>query len=314
MRDRAHILVVDDDETNRRLLEAMLTREGYQVRFAPNGAEGLEQVLEAPPDLIILDVMMPLMDGYETCRRLKALERTRLIPVVLVTALNSEEDRVRGLEVGADDFLSKPFSRLELLARVRSSLRHKQLIDQLERTESVIFALAKAAEAKDAYTEAHLRRMAEWAERLARGLGLSEEEVVAARYGGVLHDIGKIGISEAILTKPGKLTEAEWEEIKRHPIIGEEIIQPMRFADRVGPIVRGHHERWDGQGYPDGLRGERIPLGARIVAVGDAWDAMTSDRPYRRALPKDEALRRLREGAGTQWDPNLVPIFINTLD
>lgn len=314
MKNHAQVLVVDDDETDRRLLEAILAREGYQVRFAINGAEGLEQALEAPPDLVILDATMPLLNGIETCGRLKALERTRLIPVVLLTTASGEEDRVRGLKVGADDFLSKPLNPIEVVARVRSSLRHKQLIDQLERTEMVIFNLARMAEAKAAYTEAHLRRMAAWAERLARALGLSEDEVVAARYGGILHDIGTIAISEAILTKPGKLTAAEWEEIKKHPVIGEEIIRPLRFAGRVGPIVRGHHEHWDGQGYPDGLRGERIPLGARMVAVCDGWDAMTSDRPYRRALPKSEALRSFREGAGKRWDPALVGIFIGFLD
>lgn len=306
----ARILIVDDDPAIIDLLVRILSRDGYTTVIARNGLEALDCVEREPPDLILLDVTMPLLDGFAVCQRLKDNEATALIPVTMLTGLDDRENRQRGLEVGTDDFLTKPFDTSLLRARISSQLRLKRLTDQLERTEQVIFMLALAVEAKDAYTEGHLRRLASYSEQLAIAAAIPPHQLKAIRFGGLLHDIGKISIDDAILRKPGQLTADEYEQIKQHPDYGARIIQPMRFASEVGPIIRHHHERWDGQGYPQGLRGEEIPLGARIVAVVDAYDAMMTDRPYRRSLGLAESLRRLREGQSTQWDPQLVEIFV----
>jgi len=307
------ILVVDDEPANVDLVQSYLKANSYKVIKAYSGEEALKKAFADPPDLILLDVMMPGISGFEICRRLKSDNRTQLIPVILLTALQDFQSKIQGLEAGADEFLSKPFNLTELLTRVRNLLRIKRLTDQLEQTESVIFALARAVEAKDSYTKEHILRIAKYAERLGRALNLESQEILAIRYGGILHDIGKIGVSEAILRKPGPLTEQEWLEIRKHPIIGESIIQPMRFANKVGPIVRGHHERWDGKGYPDGLKEKAIPLGARIVALVDSYDAMTTDRPYRKALSVKRACREIEQDAGSKFDPELVPIFLKLL-
>jgi len=307
------ILVVDDEPANVDLVQSYLKANSYKVIKAYSGEEALKKAFADPPDLILLDVMMPGISGFEVCRRLKSDNRTQLIPVILLTALQDFQSKIQGLEAGADEFLSKPFNLTELLTRVRNLLRIKRLTDQLEQTESVIFALARAVEAKDSYTKEHILRIANYAERLGRALNLESQEILAIRYGGILHDIGKIGVSEAILRKPGPLTEQEWLEIRKHPIIGESIIQPMRFANKVGPIVRGHHERWDGKGYPDGLKEKAIPLGARIVALVDSYDAMTTDRPYRKALSVKRACREIEQDAGSKFDPELVPIFLKLL-
>jgi putative two-component system response regulator len=310
----ARILIVDDDPAIIDLLVRILSRDGYTTIIARNGLEALECVEREPPDLILLDVTMPLLDGFAVCQRLKDNEATALIPVTMLTGLDDRENRQRGLEVGTDDFLTKPFDTSLLRARISSQLRLKRLTDQLERTEQVIFMLALAVEAKDAYTEGHLRRLASYSEQLAIAAAIPSNQLNAIRFGGLLHDIGKISIDDAILRKPGKLTADEYEQIKQHPEYGARIIQPMRFASEVGPIIRYHHERWDGQGYPQGLCGEEIPIGARIVAVVDAYDAMMTDRPYRRSLGLAESLRRLQEGQGTQWDPQLVEIFVTMVE
>jgi putative two-component system response regulator len=306
----AKILVVDDDPPILDLLVRILRRDGYQPIIATNGLEALEAVGREAPDLILLDVTMPILDGFAVCQRLKDNEATALIPVTMLTGLDDREHRQRGLEVGADDFLTKPFDHSLLRARIRSQLRIKRLTDQLERTESVIFMLALAVEAKDTYTEGHLRRLSSYSEQLATAVGLSLAQVKAIRFGGLLHDIGKISIDDAILRKPGKLTDEEYDQIKHHPEYGARIIQAMRFANDVGPIIRHHHERWDGKGYPAGLAGEAIPIGARIVAIVDAYDAMMTDRPYRKSLGLDETVRRLREGSGREWDPTLLQRFL----
>ncbi len=305
------VLVVDDEAVNRKLMAELLSSRGYRVEVASNGEEAISQVRAVRPDLILLDVMMPRLDGLQTCRILKQDEDTRLIPIVLLTALAALEDRVTGIEAGADDFLTKPFNAVELLARVRSLIHVKHLNDQLERTENILFTLAAAVEAKDRYTGRHLRRLVDYASRISKTLALPPRAERINEYGALLHDIGKIGVPEAILNKPGKLTTEEFAIIKQHPEIGERICRPLRFGPEIGPIVRGHHERWDGGGYPDGLVGEAIPLGARIVAVADSFDAMTTDRPYRNALPIEQVWEILREGAGTQWDPGVVQAFIS---
>ncbi len=303
--------MVDDNAQNVELMEAYLLGAGnYEVQTAYDGEEALHQVASQPPDLILLDVMMPKMDGFQVCQRLKGDEATRLIPVVMVTALSELEDRIRGIEAGADDFLTKPVNKLELLTRVKSLVRVKHLNDRLENLENVLFTVAAIAEAKDNYTEGHLQRLADYSARLGSALGLGAADQQSARYGGLLHDIGKISVSEAILKKPGPLTPEEYAAMKEHTIIGHRIVQPLRFAPQAGPIVRGHHERWDGRGYPDGLSGEGIPLGARIISVADTYDAMTTDRPYRKALPEEEARRRLQEAAGSQLDAQVVAAFL----
>lgn len=263
----AKILVVDDEPSIVDVLTRFLSREGYEVVTAANGLQALERVSQEQPDLILLDVTMPEMDGFTVCQRLKEDENTALIPITMLTGLDDREHRTRGIEAGADDFLTKPFEQSILRARIRSQLRLKRLTDQLEHTEGVIFMLAAAVEAKDAYTEGHLRRLRTYSEHLALAYGLSPAEVRAVRYGGVLHDIGKIGVDEAIIRKPGPLTPEETAQMRRHPEIGAQIISQMRFARDVAPIISGHHEYWDGSGYPLGLKGEEIPIGARIIAV-----------------------------------------------
>jgi putative two-component system response regulator len=310
----ATILVVDDDPAVSDILSRFLSREGYNVTTARSGREALERVGERHPDLILLDVMMPEMDGFTVCQRLKDNRQTALIPITMLTGSDDYENRRRGIEAGADDFLSKPFEQNMLRARIRSQLRLKRLVDQLEDTETVIFTLAQVVEAKDAYTEGHLRRLRSYGQRLAEACHLDEREVSAVEYGGILHDIGKIGVSEAVLLKPGALTADEMNEMKRHPEIGARIIAPMRFARDVAPIIRGHHERWDGTGYPDGLAGNDIPLGARIIAIADAYDAMTTDRPYRAALSTSEAVERFVAARGTQFDPELLDVFLALLE
>jgi putative two-component system response regulator len=307
---RATILIADDNAIIRELLVRFVVDEGHHAIVATNGSEALDLVRREHPDLVLLDVTMPDLDGFDVCRMLKADERTALIPITMMTVLDDLENRRKGLESGADDFLTKPFDELLLRARIRSQLRTKRLTDQLERTESVIFALALAVEAKDLYTEGHIRRLAYYSEQLALAAGLPPEEAQVVRYGGFLHDIGKIGIDDSILRKPAALTSLEYQQIKGHPEHGARIIAPMRFARSISPIVLSHHESWDGTGYPYGLRGTDIPIGARIVAIVDAFDAMTTDRPYRKALSQVQALQRMQHRSGIQWDPNLFQIFV----
>ncbi|HMO58018.1 MAG TPA: HD domain-containing phosphohydrolase, partial [Roseiflexaceae bacterium] len=284
---------------------------GYSIVTARNGLEALEQVRQAHPDLILPDVTMPQMDGFTVCRELKTNDQTALIPITMLTGLGDSDHHRQGIEAGADDFLTKPIDQLTLRARIRAQLHLKRLTDQLEDTESVIFMLAQAVEAKDPYTEGHLQRIRYYAEQLAIACGLSVDDVRAVRYGGILHDIGKIGVRDTILLKPGKLTPEEMAEMQRHPEIGAQIISQMRFARRIMPIILGHHERWDGNGYPQKLAGEEIPIGARIIAVVDAYDAMTTNRPYRAAMSREAAFDQLRQARETQFDPDLVDIFVD---
>jgi putative two-component system response regulator len=303
------VLVVDDHPLNLELIEGCLADVDCRVITATDGIEALELVKKDRPDLVLLDVMMPRMDGYEVCQRLKDSPEGKLLPVVMVTALGQIADRVRGLEVGADDFIVKPIERVELVARVRSLLRVKQLYDRLDDAQRTIFSLARAVEAKDSSLEAHTERVGMNARRIGEALGLSDENLDDLLWGGVIHDIGKIGIPDSILLKPGPLTVEEFELMKQHVFIGEEIARPLRSAHDLLPIIRHHHERIDGTGYPDGLAGENIPLGGRIVAICDAFDAMISDRPYRKGLTHTNAMATLVAGAGTQWDGQLVAIF-----
>ena len=307
------VLVVDDGEINRALVEAFLSDLDCRLRSAEDGPSALAAIDRETPDLVLLDVQMPGMDGYEVCRRIKAGPRGRLLPVVMLTALDNSTDRVLALEAGADDFMSKPVDRVELVARVRSALRLKAVYDTLDSAEQVIFSLAAAVEAKDKYTEKHTHRVAETARHVGMKLGLPERALDALYRGGIIHDIGKIGVPDAILLKPGPLAGDEIRIMRAHTTIGESIVRPLRSGANLLPIIRNHHERFDGNGYPDGLAGRAIPRLARIVAVCDSYDALVTDRPYRKARSVDEAIATLADGAGKQWDPEVVEVLVGEL-
>jgi putative two-component system response regulator len=304
----AKVLLVDDSLDNIDLITNVLknSSDEYEIFQAHDGIEALEKVTAVQPDIIILDVIMPGMDGFEVCENLKSEPKTRLIPVVMITALDSQKDRIRGLEVGVDDFISKPFNVYELTARVKNLLQLRSYINELEHAEQVIFSLARAVEAKDNYTENHCERLSNFAEIIGRELNMSEADIITLRRGGILHDIGKIAISDSILQKPGPLTPEEFEIIKTHPAIGEDICRPLKTLQPVLPVIRFHQERFNGSGYPDGLKGEEIPIHARIIAVVDCFDALTSDRVYRKALSNEKALEIMQEETDRGlWDPKL---------
>ena len=304
------ILIVDDDAAYRKLMVGLLRAQGFEVVTASDGEDALTEFARHEPDLVLLDVDMPRLNGFEVCRKLKQKPESRLTPVVLVTGLAATEDRIRGLEAGADDFLSKPVDRNELLARVRSLLNLKSYTDELERAESVVFALARSIEGKDPYTEGHCERLAEYSSRLGKRIGLPGELITALRWGGIVHDIGKVAVPEAILLKPGPLTQEEWVIMRNHPVIGERICSPLRSFRYVLPIIRHHHERFNGSGYPDGLEGEKIPVTARVLQLADVYDALTTERPYKRALTQDEAMATMeQEVQRGWWDPTLFAQF-----
>ncbi len=265
------------------------------------------------PDLILLDLMMPELSGLEVCHKLKGDEKTRLIPIVMITALNNQEEKIKAIYAGVDDFLNKPINIPELRARVKSLLRMKHLNDLLDRAETVIASLANAIEAKDTYTEGHNERVSHYVVALANVAGLSKKDKEIVRIAGFLHDIGKIGVPDNVLNKKGSLDELEFAIIRSHPEKGQEILEPLHSLMEIREVVLYHHERYDGKGYPCGLKSEQIPVCARILAIADTYDAMTTTRPYRKSLTKSEAIRRLEEGAGQMWDPVLVKTFIKLL-
>ena len=306
------ILIVDDAEENIKLITEILNRpsQSYNIKSANNGYEALECVKDFLPDLIMLDVIMPEMDGFEVCKRLKNDPITRLIPIVMITALDSQQDRIKGLEVGVDDFISKPFNVYELLARAKNLLKLRSYINELEHAEQVIFSLARAVEAKDNYTEGHCERLSVLAQSLGVELGLNEQDLVVLKRGGILHDIGKIAIDDSILLKPGPLTPEEFEVIKTHPEVGENICRPLKTLQPVLPIIRYHQERYNGSGYPEGLEKEDIPIHARIIGIVDCYDALTSNRTYRKAMEKENALDIIeKETNSGLWDPQLFKIL-----
>jgi len=312
--ERRLILIVEDDVAIGLLLETLLQREGYRTLLATDGEAGLAAIAGAEPDLVLLDVGLPRLDGFEVVRRIRADAHRQTLPVIMLTAHSRLDDIVTGLDAGADDFLSKPFQQPELLARIRSALRLRQALVRMETAHAAVAALANAVEAKDSMTERHCQRLANMALRLGSELGLSNIELEHVAYGALLHDVGKIGVPEAILTKPAALDEHEWALMRQHPDIGARICAPLAGSTAFAPIVRHHHERWDGAGYPDALRGEKIPLGARIVGLVDAFDAMTPDRPYRDARSIESAIAETRAQAGRQFDPDLVPLLIASLE
>ncbi|MCF6355023.1 MAG: response regulator [Candidatus Polarisedimenticolaceae bacterium] len=311
---RQRILVIDDNITNVELLEAYLCAADYEVITAYNGHSGLEMAITEAPDLLLLDIMMPGLDGYQVCTQLKNNEKTRFIPIIMITALTEIEDKIKGLNAGADDFLSKPFNKHELMARVRSLLRIKSLHDDLDSSEDIILTLALALEAKDPYTKGHSERVAALATDLAKAVGLSDRAQDRIHKAGILHDIGKIGVSGKVLSKKGALQGDEYEDVIAHPSIGATICQPLKSLSDIIPMIKHHHERYDGNGKPDGLMGEEIPLGARIISIADTYDAMTSTRPYRKAMQKEMALSIFEsETNNGQWDQELVKHFIKII-
>ena len=307
------VLVVDDGAANRELIRTYLSTIECDVRLAADGPSALAMIEADAPDLVLLDVRMPRMDGYEVCRRIKSMPRGRLLPVVMITGLSQTAHRVAALEAGADDFMSKPVDGAELIARVRSALRLKELYNTLDSAEHVIFSLATAVEAKDSFTERHTQRVGESARHLGQRLGLPDIALEELYRGGIIHDIGKIGVSDSILLKPGPLDPSEVPQMQAHVEIGESIVRPLRSTSGLLPIIRHHHERFDGRGYPDRLRAREIPRAARIVSVCDAFDALVNDRPYRLRRSAEEAVAVLLAGAGTQWDPETVDLLASEL-
>lgn len=336
------VLVVDDEERNLKLIEAMLIPHKYEVFLSPHGEDALKRVREIDPDVILLDVMMPQIDGFEVAENLKNDEELKTIPVVMVTALNEIDDRVRALEAGADDFLTKPVNITELRARVSSLVKVKAYNDYMkdyqkkleeevarrtgqlkrayeqlkEATFEATYRLTKASEYKDEDTGTHIIRMSKYCAVVARRLGLNDQVVEAIFQAAPMHDVGKIGIPDRILLKPGKLDEKEWAIMKQHTVIGARILEGsdsnlLRMGET---IALNHHERWDGTGYPHGIKGRKIPLAARIVSIADVFDALISKRPYKEAFPIEKSLDIIREMNGVNFDPEVVEAFFSSLD
>jgi putative two-component system response regulator len=314
-RHTPRILVVDDNQDIMLLMQELLATRGYDVVAVPDVSHAEVEILRRPPDLILSDVIMPGKSGYEFCRELKANPATRLIPVVLITGLTDRQDRLLGIESGADDFLNKPIFPEELFARVKSLLKLKEFTDELETAESVLCTLALSVESRDPYTEGHCERLAVNASNLGRHLGLDQESIVALRRGGYLHDLGKIAVADEILKKGSNLTAEEWAVMKLHPITGETICHPLKSLRLVLPIIRHHHEHSDGSGYPDRLRGNEIPILARVLQIVDVYDALRTARPYKPALSHEQATLTMRQEARAGlWDEELVGEFLSLLD
>jgi putative two-component system response regulator len=308
------VLVADDTDSVRSLFSDLLVADGYRVLMACDGAAAFEAAQRYRPDVLLLDVRMPGLDGLEVCRRIKAAAETRLTPVILVTGAADGGDRLEGIEAGADDFLMKPVNPLELRARVRVLSRVKHLIDELDSAEAAFMTLALTIEARDPTTNGHCERLARYAVRLGRALGLEGDDLGALHRGGYLHDVGKVGVPDAVLLKPGRLTPAERELMRRHPDIGDSLCAPLQSLRRVRPIIRHHHERLDGSGYPGGLRGDAVPLLAQIVAIVDVYDALSTNRPYRQALSHAEAVRELMAGVREGlYNARFVEAFLDVL-
>jgi len=328
---KPRLLVAEDEKDSAAVLKEILETNGYEVTLASDGGETVEKITsslatmamtsaspsaeEAPGsntdsngvgagvgyDLLILDIFMPHISGIEVLKKVKTDPRTRLLPVVMITGLGEEKDKLEAIEAGCDEFLSKPFNLAELLTRVRSLLKMKFALDSLDSAENVIFSLARAIEAKDAYTQGHTERVSKMAVMVGERLGLNPDDTDALKKGGILHDIGKIGVPDGILNKPGKLEPSEFEIIKTHPDIGARICSKLNSIRNAIPVIRYHHEKMDGSGYPDGLKGAAIPVPARIMAIVDVYDALTSTRPYRPAMPMERALAILNDEADRGW-------------
>jgi putative two-component system response regulator len=297
----AQIIVADDLPANINLIERILRSDGHSVHRASSGAEALALVEQTSPDLVLLDVMMPDQSGFDVCVALKSNPATRLIPVVLITALNDSSDKIRGLDAGADDFLTKPVTPAELRARVRSLIRLKRHTDDLDSAEATIFSLAMMIEARDPYTEGHCQRLAAYAVSFGAALGLPEADCEVLRRGGILHDVGKVALPDSVLIKPGPLTPDEVHVMRQHTVVGDRLCSSLRSLARVRGIVRHHHERLDGSGYPDGLSGDAVPFLAQIIGIVDVFDALTTVRPYKGAFSLGDAVIELEREVARGW-------------
>jgi len=312
--ERPTILVVEDEPHIREVLSGLLGALGYRLLMAASAEQALDTLNVVSPDLVLTDVHLGAMSGIELCARLKADPRYELMPVVILTAVGDLEARVAGLAAGADDFFTKPVEFVELRTRLAALLRVKLLLGQLERAEAVITTLALTIEARDPYTLGHCDRLSRYAVALGEALGLDHDMVRALRLGGYLHDLGKISVPDGILLKPGPLDPIEQERIRAHPGAGSDLVVGLRSMELVRPIMRHHHEKWDGSGYPDGLKGEAIPLGARIISVVDVFDALHTERPYKAALSRSDAVSLLiHETDAGYWDPKVVETFLEIL-
>lgn len=319
----ATVLIVDDEYAGRETLQSVLEGEGYQLEMAENGFQAIEKAKALLPDVILLDVMMPGMTGFEVCQRIRNDPQVAEIPIIILTALDDRESLLKSLKAGADDFISKPFDRYELRARLfgitrlnryqkllqeRAKLQeaHTQLLNAYEAT---IEGWSRAMDLRDRETEGHSRRVADQTEELAKALGMSKDELLHVRRGALLHDMGKLGVHDSILHKPAQLTDEEWTMMRKHPQLAYDMLYPVEYLRPALDIPYCHHEKWDGSGYPRGLKGDEIPLPARLFAIVDVWDALTSNRPYRRAWTKENALAYIREQSGKYFDPQIVELF-----
>ena len=323
----SRILVIDDESIARITIEALLAAENYEMYFAENGQEGIQIATEIKPDIILLDVMMPGLNGFETCKRIRSMPELAEVPILLVTALDDRESRMNGLQSGADDFITKPYDIFELQIRIQNMTRlnrYRLLIEKRKESEKLhqelleaydltIEGWSSALDLRDKETEGHTRRVSETTVKMARLMGLGEDECLHIKRGALLHDVGKLGIPDSILLKPGPLSDEEWGVMRKHPEYAFEWLSKIDYLKKAMEIPHYHHERWDGSGYPEGLKGEQIPLAARIFAIIDVYDALTSNRPYRSAMSPDEVRRYIREHTGSHFDPNLVEVFLTKI-
>ncbi len=306
------ILLVEDDESSRQIVCDILEKDVYEIKACPDGESGMQMIEQSEWDLVILDIMLPGKDGFDLLKKVKSLHR--FTPVLMFTVLQEKENIIKAYLMGVDDFINKPFDRWEFLARVRSLLNLRRSYMQLEETRNVVLSLARTVEAKDPYTRGHSERVGEYSRMIAEELGFASDKCEHLYWAGILHDVGKINVPGEILTKPSKLTDEEYEKIKLHPEISYKICSGLRTLKEALPAVKYHHERWDGKGYPEGLEGKNIPAEARIMAVADAYDAMTSDRSYRKALPHAKVMEILCSGKGSQWQDSVVDALLKTID
>jgi putative two-component system response regulator len=311
---RHRVLVADRDETEGALLAELLINAGFAVDLTRDASSVLAALSSRAPDVLLVDVDLPGQSGFEVCRRVRQNAATRLLPIILMAAPEKFDHRVEGLEAGADDVLSKPVDTRELLARARSLLRMKQYTDDLDSASAILTTLASMIEGRDGNTAGHCSRMAHYATALGRALGISDSEQQILYRGAFLHDVGMLAISDFVLRKPGALDEHEFQLVKAHTILGDELCANLRSLQAVRPIVRWHHERLDGSGYPDGLLGDQIPLSAQIVGVVDVYEAITNERPYQRKRTSEEAIDTLREEVTRGWRrADLVDAFASVM-